>query len=151
MVQYVGGETERFDELMKVFLHSEYRVSQRASWVVTHCAEAFPWLISPYLPQLLAYLQQNEVSETVVRNTVRLLQFVEIPETLHGPVTDLCFGYLTKSDVPAAVKAFSITVLERLTHLYPDLREELVLILEDQLPYQSPAFVSRAKKVLGRK
>jgi hypothetical protein len=43
-----------------------------------------------------------------------------------------------------------MTVLYRLIEKEPDLKKELRIILEDELPYASPAFVSRARKILQK-
>ena len=34
IVKYIGNDQQRFDELMKLFLESEYRITQRAAWPV---------------------------------------------------------------------------------------------------------------------
>jgi hypothetical protein len=49
---------------------------------------------------------------------------------------------------PIAVKVFSMTVLANLSKSSPDIKKELRIAIEDQLPYGSAGFVSRAKKVL---
>jgi len=41
-----------------------------------------------------------------------------------------------------------MTVLHQLIQTIPDLKKELKIILEDQLPYASPAFTVRARKIL---
>ena len=49
---------------------------------------------------------------------------------------------------PVAIKAFSLTVLQKLAKKYPEIIPEIKLIIEEQLPHQSAAFKSRAKKFL---
>ena len=40
IAHYIGGDQERFDELMDLFLHDEeWRITQRAAWVLSHCAD----------------------------------------------------------------------------------------------------------------
>ena len=149
LVAYIGADAERFDEAMKLFLEGDYRVTQRISWVVSHCASAHSWLIMPYMEPMLQNLLQNpNLHDAVKRNTVRILQFVEIPEDLQGLAAEVCFQYLNDSQIPVAIRAFSMTVLGKIAQQHPDLQEELKIIVEDQLPYQSPAFVSRAKRIL---
>jgi hypothetical protein len=52
------------------------------------------------------------------------------------------------ADTPIAVKAFSLTILSNLSAAYPEIRGELKLIIEEQWEQSTPAFRSRAKKVL---
>ncbi|WP_143165108.1 hypothetical protein [Chryseolinea serpens] len=94
------------------------------------------------------FLNKPGIHHAVKRNTLRLLQYIELPKRLQGRVADLCFQYLQGKGEPIAVKAFSLTVLQRILEEQPELGSELKIIIEDQLAYASPAFRSRAMKVL---
>jgi hypothetical protein len=58
------------------------------------------------------------------------------------------FEYLQNPKIAVAIRVFSMTVVANITEGQPDMRRELKLILEDQLPYGTAAFKSRARKVL---
>jgi hypothetical protein len=150
LVTYVGSDNQRFTALVKVFLEGPYKITQRAAWVMSNCVEQHPELIKPHLKKILDYLNYKHIHNAVKRNTIRLLQYIEIPKIHYGRVVDLCFGYLLSKSEPVATKAFSITVLDKITSKEPDLRNELRIILEDQLPYAKPAFVVRAKRFLKK-
>lgn len=60
----------------------------------------------------------------------------------------VCFEFIQRPETPIAVKAFSLTILGDLAAGYPDIRGELKLIIEEQWEQATPAFRSRAKKVL---
>jgi hypothetical protein len=49
-----------------------------------------------------------------------------------------------------AVKVFAMTVLSTIINDQPDLKKELKTIIEDQLPYASPGFVARARKIIKK-
>ncbi len=49
--------------------------------------------------------------DAVIRNSVRILQQIEIPESLHGELMNSCFQLLEEPLTPVAIKAFSITTL----------------------------------------
>jgi hypothetical protein len=144
IVDWVGSSQQRFDELFKLFLNDEYRVVQRSSWPLAHCAEAHPELIRKNFGKLLKNLQKPNLSDAVKRNSVRMLQYVEIPEKYDGEVMSICFGYLESPDEPVAIKAFSLTVLGRLARQYPEIVPEIKLLVEDQVQHQTPAFRARA-------
>ena len=144
---YIGPDTQRFAQLMDLFLYADYRVAQRASWVVSHCVAAHPGLIQPYL-SVLAQQLNKPVSDTVKRNILRMLQDIPLPEALWGEVADSCFGFLMDAKAAIAIRVFSMTVLLHIVQQVPDLKHELKLVLEEQLPYGSAGFVNRAQKVL---
>ena len=144
---YIGKDTQRFAQLMELFLHGEYRITQRAAWVVGQCALTHPTLIQPYLAVLISNLREP-VHDAVKRNTVRILQHIPIPEALWGELTDICFGFLTDAKTAIAIKVFSMTILLHIAQQMPDLKHELKLVIEEQLPHGSSGFISRAQKVL---
>lgn len=150
IVRYVGKDKKRFDELMKLFLTGEYRVTQRAGWPLTYCAQIHPEFLSSHYKKLMDKLDEPGQNDAVIRNVVRMFQFVEIPELYHGRLMDRCFQLIADHDVAVAIKAFSLTVIENLTKLYPEIQSELRLIIEERAPHETAAFTSRAKKILKR-
>jgi hypothetical protein len=148
LADYVGSNPSRFKSFVEVYLAGPYRVTQRAAWSLSIIAEQHPKLLAPHLKKLLDFLSKSGIHDSVKRNTMRLLQFIDIPKRNYGQVAELGFAYLQSKKEPIAVKVFAMTVLARIVKDEPDLRIELKMIIEDQLPYSSAAFISRAKKVL---
>jgi len=148
IVNYIGGDKDRFATLIELFFAGEYRITQRAAWPMSYCVRAHPELIGPYFKRLLDNLERKDIHVAVVRNTVRLLQDVTIPKKHQGRVMNICFDFVQAPETPIAVKAFALTILSNLAADYPDIRGELKLIIEEQWEHATPAFRSRAKKVL---
>jgi hypothetical protein len=143
----IGPNQEDFDELITLFLGDEYRVTQRAAWVLSHCADEHPWLIEKHIEPLLLNLQKP-VGDPVKRNTLRVLRNVEIPEELMGIAADLCFDFLLSGKEPVAVKIHAMTILHNIVKKFPELKEELKVAIEDQMPFGSAGFKNRGGKVL---
>ena len=150
VVRWVGSSQQRFDELFSHFTGYEYRVIQRAAWPVSYAVQAHPGLIKKHFASLVKMLKRPGVHAAVKRNAIRLMQDIEIPARFHGDIMNSCFGYIASHTEPAAVKAFSLTVIENLSKSYPGILQELKLIIEERWPYETPAFHSRAKKILRR-
>ncbi|HLZ88140.1 MAG TPA: hypothetical protein VKQ52_12890 [Puia sp.] len=148
IVDYIGADSQRFAILIDLFFKGEYRITQRAAWPLSYCVRAHPELIEPYFKPLLDNLGRKDIHIAVIRNTVRLLQDVDIPKKHQGRVMNICFDFVQSPETPIAVKAFSLTILSHLAKDYPDIRGELKLIIEEQWEHSTPAFRSRAKKVL---
>lgn len=148
IVEYIGNDGERCDRLMNLFLHGEYRVIQRAAWVVGDLARLYPDMVMPYLPAMVANLRKPDLHVAAKRNTVRFFQEIEIPEELWGDVADICFNFLGSSEEPVAVKVFSMTVLLGIVKKVPELKDELKYLIEDQLPYGTSGFKNRGLKTL---
>ena len=148
IVNWVGADQKKFDELFNLFLTDEYRVVQRAAWPVSYCVKAHPEFIKKHFAKLIKNLNKPGIHDSVKRNTIRLLQYVTVPEKFHGQVMDSCFRFISSPDEPVAVKAFSLTVLQILAMHYPEIKNELKLVIEERWDYETAAFKSRAKKIL---
>lgn len=148
IVEYIGTDKVKFKELVEVFITGPYRVTQRAAWPLSYCAENHPELIKPHLKKLILNLKRSGLHDSVKRNTVRLLQFVPIPKSLQGVAAQACFDFLKNKREPIAVRVFSMTVLANIAKEQPELKSELRIIIEDNMAYDSPGFVSRARKIL---
>jgi hypothetical protein len=148
IIDWIGGSEERFAELMEVFFDGNTRKNQYAASIMIHCVDRWNYLLEPHLERLILNLQNPTLHDAIKRNTVRVLQDVEIPEKLQGTMADIAFTYLQNPTEAIAIKVFSMTIVYNLTKKYPELEEELRFILEEQMPYQSAGFRSRAGKIL---
>ncbi|MEP6926172.1 MAG: hypothetical protein ABI834_00985 [Ginsengibacter sp.] len=148
IVEWVGSDTKKFNELFHLFLNGEYRITQRTAWPLSYSAIAHPHLMENNFKELIDNLKKSNLHDSIKRNTVRLLQTIVIPEECEGMVMEICFTYLGSPGEAVAIKAFSLTVLERLAKKYPEIVPEIKLIIEEQLPHQSAAFKSRARNFM---
>jgi hypothetical protein len=150
IVDYIGDNPARFKELVTIFLRGPYRITQRAAWPLSYCVRNYPDLIKPHLKRVLDHLKKPGIHDSVKRNTVRLLQDIKISKSLQGKVVDICFQYLSNPKEAIAVRVFSMTVLANIAQENPELKNEIIPIIEDQLPFGSAGFRSRGMKVLKK-
>lgn len=148
IVEWIGGSPQRFDELFRLFVGKEPTVVQRASWPLSYIVQNHPEWMDNKFKELISKLQEPNLHDAVKRNGVRLLQYVDIPVKYQGDIMNICFGYVESPQEAVAIKAFSLTVLGNLAKQYPDIIPEIKLLIQEQLPHQTAAFASRAKKLL---
>ncbi len=145
---YACTSKKNFKELMHCFLTGEYRLSQRAAWSVSWAAREKPVMIQPYIKDLVAQLPRKDVHNSVIRNSVRILEAIDIPEGYHGEVMNACFQFIENPATPVAIKAFSLTTLQNLCKQYPEILPELKLIIQERWDTETAAFRSRGRKIL---
>jgi len=150
IIKWIGNSPSRFNELLALFLHDEYRVVQRAAWSLAGAAINNPQLVAKHYGRLIKNLQKPPIHVAVTRNTVRLFAAIPVPEKFHGELMDICFRYIASSDETVAVKAFSLTILDRLSIPYPEIQNELKLVIEERWDHETAAFRSRAAKILKK-
>lgn len=148
ITEYACASEKNFKALMQCFLSDDYRLAQRAAWSVSWAAQKQPDIINPYIQDLIAQLSRKDVHDAVIRNSVRILQKITIPDHLHGTLMNSCFGLIESVTTPVAIKAFSLTTLFNLSKMYPEIQHELKLIIEERWNYETAAFKSRGKTIL---
>jgi len=152
VAEWVSASHQRMEQFIHIFLTGEYRMVQLAAHALGKIGNSHPEMLYPYLEQLLKRMQDPNVHIAVKRNVVRVLQYIDIPEHLHGDVMNICFDLLADPNEAVAVRVFSMTVLDNLSKSYPEIRQELVAIIKDQMELGcTAAFRARAKTVLTRK
>ncbi len=148
ITDYACSTPENFKELMQCFLSNEYRLAQRAAWSISWAAQKKPHFIKLYIKDLIEQLSRKAVHDAVIRNSVCILQKIDIPKDLHGELMNCCFAFIESNKTPVAVKAFSLTTLFNLSKIYPDIKNELKIIIEERLDDETAAFKQRGKQIL---
>jgi len=149
IVGYIQHHPSAIVELMDIFLNETYRLIQRSAWVVGDLGRSNPEWIRPYIPQLMEHLKTPALHVAVKRNTMRYFQEIEVEEQYLGDLLDIALKLLSSKEEPVAVKVFSMTVAFNIIKNIPDLKDELRIIIEDQLPYGTPGFKSRGQKTIS--
>lgn len=148
IVTWIGSNQQRFNELFYLFLNDESRVTQRAAWPLSFSAIAHPALMKNNFEKLIKNLHHPNLHDAIKRNTVKLLQQIEIPEECEGDVMNICFQYVESPTEAVAIKAFSLTILGKLAKKFPEILPEIKLLIEGQSEHQTAAFKSRSKRLL---
>ena len=148
IAKYAMLSRKNMRELMDCFSAGEYRIAQRAAYSVLWVVILKPTALKPFIGEIVGLIERKDVHVAVVRNSVRVLETIDIPEEFHGIVMNACFNFLEKPTTPIATKAFSMTTLFKLSKIYPDILPELVLIIEEGWDNETPAFRSRGRKIL---
>lgn len=149
IAECAAASASYFSALMECLLSNESRLVQRAAWSLGWAARKRPDFVLPYIGELVTQLQRTAAPVGLVRNCASILQEVSIPEEYQGMVMNTCFTFATTPETPAAIKAFSLTILYNLSLLHPDIQQELKYIIEEQWEQETPAFRSRGKKILA--
>lgn len=147
VVEYVGNSKKRMKALMFFFFHENLQYCQRSSWSVGHIGIENHKLVQPYLQAMVKTLD-NPKHDAVVRNVLRIFEDVDIPEELEGYLCDKCFEYVENPKYAVALRAFGLTVLQKIARSYPELQAELVALVKEIIPTGTAAIKVRGRRVL---
>ncbi len=148
VADYIGASPERFAVLVEVICENAPKYAQKATWVMEHCCDRFPFLVDPHIDQLLNQTQIDG-HQGVRRGILRSLENRPMNEDQTGVALEIAFNFLASAEENVAIKVYSMGMIFNLTNEYPELRQELKLHIESQLPFQSAAFKSKAARVVA--
>ncbi len=127
-------------------LKGEQQVATRFLWLLSELGTIHPNKLLVELPFLLEFCEQlNPVYKT---SFASFWHITGVPEANEGQAIDLLFQLLLSTDTNVTIKSRSIWVLVKLLKKYPELKEELVLCLNDQMDKYSKDYKKRVAKIL---
>jgi hypothetical protein len=135
--------------LLELLYHGDIWMRQRSSWPLELVALSNEELIHPYLSEIMKVLKDS-TEDAVTRNLYRALQHMHFTEETIGPMYDIAFMHLANPQSAIAIQVFAMTVCSNIAHQFPELSEELIPLIEDQMIYGSAGYRSRAKRELKR-
>lgn len=143
----VGQSEEKFQTLLELTLHEKDPLAWRAAWILDGSDEQHPGLASGSVSTIIRRLPQLE-SKGALRSLLRLLCRYDIAEDDQGMLVDLCFSYMVSELYPVAVKVHAMQIIYMHTLIYPELKDELVTVIEDQVANNSVGFKSRGMRII---
>ena len=149
ILQWIKNDPVRMDAFMRCFFSDSKILCQRASWPIMYISERNPKLLYPYLEQMVEGLEDVK-HDAVRRNTLRVFIIIPIPESIEGQLLEYCFQFINDPRQAGGIRAFSIKVAAIIIQKYPELKEELIISLQDHLPSAGKAFKSAARQVLKK-
>ncbi len=150
IIAYIGYDSDLFEELLVIFLGDDEELARRAAWVFSELAPRFPEKCYEHWAALLTLVSRKDAHDAIKRGFFRALQDLETPEAFLGNTVQLCFEQLLNRQAAIAIRVFAMTSLVNMAQGLPELKPEIRLLLEDELPFGSAGFISRAKRELGR-
>jgi hypothetical protein len=147
-VSYTGKDKDKIKEIVALSCSSDPKISMKASWVLRYVAKKNQALVKPFLPKIITHLES--CTSSCQRSLLNTLEYFEIPEELEDNTYNACFNILLNNASPIANKACSMEILSSICLKYPDLSNELILVIEDLLINGSAGMKSKGKKIIKR-
>lgn len=149
VVAFCNKNPEAINILLDNVFIGDDKLSMRSAWALEKLCLQHDKLLQPNIDLLVKQLDKLKTS-SVRRIVSKILMLHSIPEDYEGEVLDFCLSMIENPKEPVAVKANCMTTVFNLLPKYPELKNEIFTIIEDQIPYNSVGFKSRFN-VLKRK
>ena len=144
-------DKELFDACFDMAFEGIDKLSARAARVVCLCAELnVDWVIER-IDEILERLPKIN-NESIQGTFLKVFQIIDlglVKEKL-GILAGICFDLIDKRMERKAAKVYAIEILYKVSQYEPELKNELMLIIETLSEYESPAFQSRGAQILKK-
>lgn len=148
----VRDDQKLFGELLELAYQQKSPLCMRAARVADACCERYPDLIRPHLLNMvrnIPRLKDMAVKRVFMHILIRH-SWVEDDEAM-GKLVDTLFKWLKDDTQAIAIQAYAMVILEKITVVLPDLKGELILVLEEAIPFwRSGALQREGHKLLKR-
>ncbi len=141
--------SNQISELVSLAFEKDHLLSSRAMWVFGHCSDIDYNCTKPYHLKLINNLKQKNLHNGVIRNTLRLFQIHSVPKKTESFMLDKCFEYIKNPSEAIAVRVFAIRVVFNISKPYPELLNELLIVLNHlSETEEGPGIRSRVKNTI---
>lgn len=141
---------EQFDVLMQLALNDPRQRSWRAAYLADKIHDKNPELLKPYLPALTAqlYVEKNASKR---RHWLKLISQNNIQKEHIGFLFDYCIETFTSAKEAVAVRVHAMQILYNISEMEPDLKPEVLQLIEQEMEYHPTAGIrSRGKKLAAK-
>ena len=130
-------------------LDAEHPVGMRFTWLIGDIMALEVQRGFPAIPYFFS--RRHDITFPGYKRTLaKMMCNAGIPEEIEGEAVDEMFKWIRDPKVKVAVKAYSLDALYNFCVKYPELKEELKLVIEEQMEHHSFAFKKRAKRILKK-
>lgn len=145
----VGASEKKFKSVLDISLHEKDPLAWRAAWIFDGSDEKNPGLAREFISSIARSLPVIE-SKGCLRSLLRLLCRYDIAEEHQGRLIDLCFKYQVSELYPVAVKVHAMQIIYNHALIYPELKEELITVILDQVNNNSVGYKARGMRLIKK-
>lgn len=149
-IDYFSEHPEFLALLLNIAMDDSLKDSWRACWLINKIEERNPGHFKEYLHRAIDFVQKTS-DRSKKREFLRLICLYEIPIEKAPALLDYCINQFTSADEPIAVRVHAMQVLFNISEVEPELKNELIQLIEHEIEYHSSAGIrSRGGKLLRK-
>lgn len=124
-------------------------VSMRFIWLIGVLCELKPEIVKPAIPYFFSV--KNDVKfSNYDRSLAKMFSLCGIPKELEAEAVDMLFNWILDPAILVSTKNYSVDALLKFSENYPEIKNELKIVIEDQLSKNSVSFDKHAKRILEK-
>lgn len=116
-------------EIMEIALNGNDQIAWRAAWLCEKINDHHPGILAPWIDAVTKSLPRLK-HHGLRRQFLKIVTLYPIAEADRGVLTDYCLERLEDPSDPPAVKAHAMQILYNISEAEPEMKEELLQVLE---------------------
>jgi len=108
----------------------EYPISEYASWILTHTVKSNAMLLQPFQNELIDFILIENNNQSVLRNCTNILNELPLLVYKEGELIERYIDFIKNNNNKVALLVYSMQNLSRFVVKYPELKQELIAIIE---------------------
>ncbi|WP_163709967.1 hypothetical protein [Mangrovibacterium lignilyticum] len=150
LFSHFANQPKDFEKLLQLVFDDSQAINWRAAWILDHVNDRNSLLVGIYLPRIIeAALQSKNASK--LRHYLKIISTHPIPTESAGFLFDRATAIFTDAECPIAVRVHAMQVLYEISQMEPDLKSELIQLIEHEMEFHPSAGIkSRGKRLLKR-
>jgi hypothetical protein len=146
----LSQDAEGFGVLMSLALNNPKQRSWRAAYLADKIHDNFPELLWPYFPLIIERLK-TETNASKRRHWLKLISMNQMEAQYLAFLFDYCIKAFTSSKEAVAVRVHAMQILFNISEAEPDLKPEVLEIIEHEMEYHSSAGICARGTKLANK
>lgn len=138
------------DDTFKVLINNcesdNVKLAQKSAWVISAMFDYNPSYFNNQLNNLWSLILK-QLPGSVERSLIRIVSKFDIPEAIESKAFDLCMERLTNANTAIANRAMAFDIAYNLCKKYPELKQELALVIPLLSKLASPGLLVKVRKI----
>jgi len=147
IIEEISENKYSLTDVFMVIKDNQPLFSQRASWIISTISDNNPQLLMAHYQELITLIDRR-YHDATLRAVFRVLSKININENEQGFVFEAGATLLANKKTATAIKIWIIDVLLKIARPYPELQNELIMILKLQLPNASVGLKGKILKTV---
>ena len=140
--KYFLENPKQIEALVDILINeNSYPLPEYASWIIVHLSKSQKTELIQFQNKLIDFLFINQ-NESVRRNVLNIQKHLGITLYKESEFIDLLISYIQNYEEKVAVQVYSMQLLVSFVKKYPELKTELLEIIELNSEKKTPAYYS---------
>lgn len=131
------------------FALTDDKYAWRATWLLSHYSNKHTEILQNYVDKFIQSAKSIEANGHL-RETLKIIYNLELNEEQISEVFDLCMTLLEDNKRQASVRMIAFNFVYRVAIKYPELQNEIEIIVENIKDYLSPGIIRSMRKRISK-